>query len=50
VDKIVFRYRFLESDIAPEKSIFRLPTDFEKTPEILPEGFTNLPNNRLFET
>jgi hypothetical protein len=50
VEKIVFRYRLLEKDIAPGENIFRYPTEFDKSNELLPQGYTNLPNNRLFET
>ncbi len=50
VSKIIFRYRPLEKDIAPGENIFRYPTNFDKSNELLPQGYTNLPNNRLFET
>jgi hypothetical protein len=50
VEKIVFRFRPLESDIAPKENIFRFPTEFDKSKELLPQGYTNLPNNRQFET
>jgi len=50
VEKIVFRYRPLEHDIAPKENIWRFPTEFDKSNELLPQGYTNLPNNRLFET
>jgi hypothetical protein len=50
IDKLVFRYRFLEKEIAPPRSKFLFPSDFDKSEEILPEGYTNLPNNRFFES
>jgi hypothetical protein len=50
IDKIVFRYRYLESDIAPKKCIFKKPSDFNELKEVLLEDYCNLPNNRLFET
>lgn len=49
VDKIVFKYRYLESEIAPKEYIFKNPTDFYMRDEVLPLGYYNLPNNRLFE-
>ena len=42
---IVFRYRFIESDIEPTKCILNYPTEFEKSNELLPQGYSNLPNN-----
>jgi hypothetical protein len=50
VEKIVFRFRPLETDIAPIENIFRYPTEFDKSTDLLPQGYTNLPNNRQFET
>lgn len=50
IEKIVFRYILLDLNLAPEKSIFQYPTEFDKTSELMPEGYTNLPNNRIFET
>jgi hypothetical protein len=49
VDKIIFKYRFLECNIAPKECIFEYPTNFEKGDELLPLDYINLPNNRLFE-
>ena len=50
VSKLAFRYRFIELNIAPDKFIFKYPTEFEETNELLPQGNTNLPNNRQFES
>lgn len=49
VNKIVFRYRLLEDSITPGGNIFKYPTSFDKSNELLPQGYTNLPSNRLFE-
>jgi len=49
ITRIVFRFRFLESNIAPAKSILKFPSEFEEKGELLPQSYTNLPSNRLFE-
>jgi len=49
IDKIIFRYRYLEPSIAPRKCILEKPTHFY-TNKMVVEDYINLPNNRLFET
>ena len=50
IEYIIFRYILLEYDIAPTHSIFKYPTDFEKRNELLLQDYTNLPDNRSFES
>jgi hypothetical protein len=50
IEKIVFRFRFLESDLAPKNSIFKNPTYLERNEDLLPPYFLNLPYNRFYET
>jgi hypothetical protein len=50
IEKIIFRYKFLEFEIVPRKPIFKYPTDLDKKGELLYKYFPSLPNNRIFET
>lgn len=50
VEKIFFRFRFIELNIAPKNSIFNYPTLFDRKEELLIYSYTDLPNNILFET
>lgn len=47
IDKIVFKYRILESNIAPKECIFKYPTTFDKSNFLLPLNYENLPNDRF---
>lgn len=49
IEKIVFTYKFIDSDIEYVNSIFMCDKKLLLT-DILPENYIDLPNNRLFET
>lgn len=50
ISKIAFRYRLIEPEFISNKIIYDMPLGHEKIKTLMPEGSTNLPNNRLFET
>lgn len=50
INKVVFRYRLVEKEYISNNIISNLPKDYTKNIALMPEGSTNLPGNRLFET